>query len=192
MPSSLYGSKGMAPQGDVIPKGYKEGQIRQFDNNQMDLYKRLFSQVGPDSYLSRLAGGDQEMFDQIEQPALKQFSALQGNIGSRFSGMGQGARNSSGFQNTMNQAGMDFSSQLQSQRQSLQQQAIKDLMGLSGELLGQRPYEKFFVEKKKKDKTPWGQFIGSGLGAIGGAFAGGPGGAMTGAQLGGSFGGMFD
>lgn len=190
--SSLYGGKGMAPSGDVIPKGYKQGQIGQFDQNQMDLYKSLFSHAGPNSYLSRLAGGDQSMFDQIEAPALKQFSALQGNLGSRFSSMGQGARNSSGFQNTMNQAGSDFASQLQSQRQGLQRQALQDLMGISGELLGQKPYEKFLYEKQQKEKTPWGKYIGGGLGALGGAITGGPMGAAQGLQFGSQLGGMFD
>ena len=53
----------------------------------------------------------------MEAPALKQFSGLQGNLASRFSGMGSGARRSSGFQNTSNQAASDFAQQLQANKQ---------------------------------------------------------------------------
>ncbi len=186
--SSLIGGKGM---GDKIPKGYKQGQMQQFTPEQMQLFQSMFSNVGPDSYLSKLAGGDEEMFNQMEAPALKQFGAMQDNLASRFSGMGTGGRNSSGFQNTMTSAAQDFAGQLQSKRQSLQQQALKDIMGMSNELLGQKPYEKFLYEKQQKEKTPWGKLIGGGLGAL----AGLPGGLMgvsAGMQTGSSLGSIFD
>ena len=126
-------SKGSKSQfsGDKVPSGYKKGQLQQFTPEQMELFKSLFSQLGPDSYLSKLAGGDQSMFEEMEAPALRQFSELQGGLASRFSGMGMGGRKSSGFQNTTNQAASNFAQDLASRRQSLQQQAIKDLMGMS-------------------------------------------------------------
>jgi hypothetical protein len=62
--------------------------------------------------------------------------------------MGSGARHSSGFQNTANQATSDFAQQLQSQRLGLQRQAMQDLMGMSESLLGQRPYERFLTKKQ--------------------------------------------
>lgn len=170
------------------PKGYRSFQ--QFTPDQMKLFKQSFGDVGPDSYLSRLAGGDQAMFDEIENPALKQFSGIQGQMASRFSGMGLGGRKSSGFQNTINQASMDFAGQLQSQRQNLQQQAIKDLMGLRGQLLGQQPYG--LVQKQQSPSSSgWGSLIGAGVGGLGGFFAGGPAGAMSGAQLGYGIGSNF-
>ena len=135
---------------DQIPSGYRKAQLQQFTPEQMKLFSQMFSHLSPDSYTSRLASGDQGMFDEIEAPALKQFSALQGNIASRFSGMGSGARRSSGFQNSMNQAGADFAGQLQSQRQGLQRQAIQDLMNMSGQLLNQRPWETGLAEKRQK------------------------------------------
>lgn len=138
---------------EKIPKGYKAGALQQFSPEQMQLFQQLFSNVGPDSYLSRLAGGDESIFKEIEAPAFRQFQELQGDIGSRFSNMGMGARRGSGFQNSANQQSSDFAMQLQSQRQGLQQQAIKDLMGLSSELLGQRPFERTLTEKSK----PWWQ-----------------------------------
>lgn len=188
--SSMYGSSGSrGPTGKVA--GYKVGQLQQYTPEQMDLFRSLFSHVGPDSYLSRLAGGDEGLFAEMEEPALRQFSGIQGGLASRFSGMGMGARRSSGFQNTSTQAGADFASDLQSRRQELQRQAIKDLMGMSSDLLGQRPYEQFLYEKKKPF---WQQLLGGALpvagAAIGGAF-GGPAGAMVGGQVGSAAGNAF-
>lgn len=173
---------------DKAPKGYKSGALQQFTPEQMQLFSQMFSHLGPDSYLSRLASGDQGLYDEMEAPALKQFSSLQGGLASRFSGMGgQGAlssRGSSGFQNTMNQAGMDFASQLQSNRQGLQRQAIQDLMGLSNQLLGQRPWERTLTQKPQNESSGWGGLIGAGLGGLGGFALGGPAGAMAGGSLG--------
>jgi hypothetical protein len=129
--------------------GYNMRQMPNFTPEQMDLFKSMFSNVGPGSYLSRLAGGDQALFEQMEQPAQRQFAQQQGQIASRFSGMGQGAQKGSGFQNTMNQASQDFSSQLQQNRMGLQKDALNDLMNMSNSLLNQRPYENFLQPKKK-------------------------------------------
>ncbi len=154
----------------------------------MELHNRSFEQVAPDSYLSRLAGGDQSLFNEIEAPALKQFSGLQGNLASRFSGMGMGARRSSGFQNEANSQAQDFAMKLQSQRQGLQRQAIGDLQSMSQQLLGQRPYEQFRYDKPKKS-SGWGGLGGAALGGIGGAFMGMP---FQGAALGYGIGSSFD
>lgn len=195
MTSSMGGYTGLrGPTGQVgnkIPSGYKAGQLSQFTPEQSKLFQQMFSQVSPDSYLSKLAGGDESFFNEMEAPALRQFSELQGGIASRFSGMGGlGARKSSGFQNTQTAAASNFSQDLASRRQQLQQQAIMELMGLSGNLLGQRPYDQFLVEKNKK-KSGWGGAIGAGLGALGGFALGGPGGAMAGGQLGYGVGSAF-
>jgi hypothetical protein len=140
--STLYGA------GMKAPSGYR--QFQNFTPQQMQLYKQLFGHVGDDSFLSKLAQGDESMFADIEAPALSQFSGMQGQIASRFSGMGLGARNSSGFINSQNQAAKDFASQLQSQRQGLQRQAIQDLMSYSNQLLNQDPYSL----SQKRQKQP--------------------------------------
>lgn len=152
--------------GNIIPKGYSRGQLQQYDPQQMQLFQQLFSQVSPGSYLSRLAGGDQSQFDELEAPAMRQFQGLQGQLASRFSGMGMGARRSSGFQNTANQATSDFAQDLQSQRQGLQRQAIQDLMGMSNQLLGQRPQEQFLT---KKELPFWKQLALAGTEGLAGA-----------------------
>ena len=186
-------SKGSKSQfsGDKVPSGYKKGQLQQFTPEQMELFKSLFSQLGPDSYLSKLAGGDQSMFEEMEAPALRQFSELQGGLASRFSGMGMGGRKSSGFQNTTNQAASNFAQDLASRRQSLQQQAIKDLMGMSESLLGQRPYDRFLTQKDQSSSSGWGGLGGAALGGVGGFLAGGPMGALSGAKLGYNVGNQF-
>ncbi len=189
------GKRGGGP-GDVIPKGYRKGQLNQFTPEQTQLFEQMFGQVSPDSYLSRLSQGDEELFNEMEAPALKQFSGLQGGIASRFSqgGGGPGAmssRRSSGHQNTQTAAASDFAQQLQSNRQTLQRQAIQDLMGLSNQLLGQRPTEQFLSPKKQQSSSGLGGAIGAGLGGAGGFFAGGPAGALAGSQLGYGIGSAF-
>lgn len=160
-------ASGQGMTGNVIPKGYRMGQIQQFTPEQMQLFGQLFGNLGPNSFLSRLAGGDEKMFEQLEAPAMRQFQGLQGQLASRFSGMGTGARRSSGFQNTTNQAASDFAQQLQSNRLGLQNQAIQDLFGLSNQLLSQRPNEQFLMKKAK----PWWQELLLGINERGQEFA---------------------
>lgn len=164
--------------GNKIPKGYSLGKLNQFTPEQTELFSSLFSQVSPNSFLSQIAGGDQQAFNEVEAPALQQFNEIQGNLASRFSGMGRGARRSSGFMNASNQAASDFSQQLSSNRLNMRMQALQELMGFSNQLLNQKPYEQFLTEKQK----PWwqepltsfaggiGQGLGQGAGAAMGKF----------------------
>lgn len=167
--SSTFGSKG--PTGRV--GGYNMRSVPNFTPEMMELFKSLFAHVGPESQTAKLAAGDPETFAQLEAPAMRQFSGLQGNIASRFSGMGTGARRSSGFQNTMNQASADFASDLQSKRQGLMRQALQDLFGMSESLLSKRPYDTFLQPKKKSFLEELlgggGEFLGN-LGKFGSLF----------------------
>lgn len=152
----MYGyAGGKGPTGQVsglAGTGYKQVTIPQFTKEQMGLFKSLFSQAQPDSFLSKLASGDQSQFGQMEAPALRQFSGLLGGLGSRFSGMGGlGARQSSGFQNTATSAASDFAQQLQANRLGIQRQAMQDLFGLSQGLLSQRPYEQSLIPEQQKE-----------------------------------------
>ena len=170
--SSMYGSTGSMPRststGNKAPPGQKMGQMQQFTPEQMQLFQSMFGHVGPESYTGRLARGDESLFGEMEAPALRQFSGMQGQLASRFSGMGSGARKSSGFQNTMNAASSDFAQDLQSKRQGLQRQAIMDLMGMSKDLLGQQPYQQYTYDKEE----PWWKKLLGGLGNLGGQFGG--------------------
>lgn len=195
MTSSLTGARNLvAPSGksgNKLPSGHKLGQIQQLTPEQLELFQQMAERLGPDSWLARLAEGDESMFGELEAPALKQFAALQGGLASRFSGMGQGARSSSGFQNTMNQAGSDFAQQLQSKRTDLRNQAMKDLMGYTSDFLGQRPYEQFLYEK---EPSFLGKLAGGGLragGTAAGAYFGGGPGAKAGYSAGNEFASAF-
>src|ERR1017187_6295050 len=119
-------------EGDRIGKNQKVRQMQNYTPEQMQIMENSQQRVGKGSYLERLASGEEGMFNEMEAPALKQFSELQGGMASRFSqgSGGQGAigsRRSSGFQNTMSQAGQDFAGQLQANRMNLTRQAQMDL-----------------------------------------------------------------
>jgi len=183
-----------------IPEGYSEGQIPQYTPEQIELYRRLFEHTGEDSYLSRLAGGDQSLFEEMEAPAMRQFQGLQGQLASRFSGAGMGSRHGSGFNIAANQQTADFAQDLASKRQELQRQAIMDLQGFSDSLLNKRPTEKFLAQKpakyeKEKKSGGAGGWAGAGGAIVGGAlgfFGGGPAGAAAGAKVGYDVGHGFD
>jgi hypothetical protein len=178
---------GIAPSqsGNIIPKGHRYGQLNQFTPGQHDVFARQQEMAGPDSYLSRLAGGDPQLFEQMEAPAFRQFQALQGNIASRFSQAG--ARKSSGFQNTINQASQDFAAELQSRRMDYQRQAMGDLRGLYEEILGQRPYEQFIIQNAPKKPSFFQKLLG-GSSSVAGAGFGGLFGGLPGAKIGASAG----
>ena len=148
-----YGMQSPSAMKEKVPSGYKKSVINTGTPEMLQLWQQLFSNLSPDSYLGKLAAGDQSMFDEMEAPALRQFTGLQGNIASKFSGQGMGGRHSSGFQNSLSAASSDFAQDLQSKRQQYQMDAIKQLMGLSGDLFNMNPYETSLVEKNK----PWWQ-----------------------------------
>lgn len=159
---------------EKIPSGYSKGQIQNFTPEMMELFQRLFSHVGSDSFLSKLASGDESNFEEMEAPAWRQFQQAQGDLASRFSGMGMGARKGSGFQNAINQQSSDFAMGLQSQRQNLQRQAVQDLRGFSGELLSQKPYENYITPKEPSFFDKWLGLAGNVMGtAAKGASMGG-------------------
>jgi len=146
--------------GDVIPKGYNQGQLQQFTPEQLSLFKQMFGQVGQDSFLSKLAGGDEQTFQDIEAPQHRQFGEYLGNAGSRFAGMGStGNIKSSGFQNGITAASSGFAQDLASKRQGLQRQAMGDLFNMQNTLLGQRPYEKFVTKEPAKQPSFWEELL---------------------------------
>ena len=157
-------------EGDRIGKNQKVRQLQTYTPGQMELQRMGEERVGPNSNTARMAAGDQSMFDEMEAPALRQFSQLQGGMASRFSGLGgQGAlssRGSSGFQNSMNQAGQDFAGQLQANRQSLMRQATMDLHNMSQQLLSNRPYERSIENRQPDQGWDWGGTAGAVAGAL--------------------------
>ena len=171
--SSLVGNKGSTGQSSGLKgTGYQQVSMPTMSPEQSQLFSQLIGSAGKGlgggglDYLSKLAaGGDESMWQQLEAPAMRQFGALQGSLASRFSGMGgAGARRSSGFQTSLGEAGADLSERLAGQRMSMQQQAIRDLMGLSQNLLGQKTFESALIP----EQIPfWKQLMSSMAGGIG-------------------------
>lgn len=154
--------------------GYRQLNLPTKSPEQMDMFRQLMGgsqgAIGPAlGQMSSLAGGgDEETWRQLEAPAMRQFGELQGGMASRFSGMGGGARRSSGFQNSMGSAGVDLAERLQGQRMGLQQSAQQQLMQLYQSLMGENLSENTLIPKQK---SGWEKLL-EGLGGIGGSFAG--------------------
>jgi hypothetical protein len=155
MPSGAFSSS-QAPRQEKTPSGYRQFAQNMYTPEQERVFGNAEGLISPDSFTSRLARGDQSAFGEMEEPALRQFNDITGGIASKFSGMGMGSRNSSGFQNALTSAGQDFASQLQSKRMELRNQAIKDMMGMTSEFLGYKPQEKGLVQKRQKQPS-WAQ-----------------------------------
>jgi hypothetical protein len=134
---------------------------------QQQLMDRLMrgSEGGIDSslsYLSRLAGGDQSMFEEMEAPAMRQFGQMQGDIANRFSGAGMGqngmsARKGSGHANAQNSAASSFAEQMAGKRMGLQQSAVEQLMAMSQGLLNRQTQENIVSPKRNM----WGDLFGA-------------------------------
>ena len=152
-----------------IPEGYDSFSVQQYTPQQMQYHRGQSKYIGNKSYLARLAGGDESAFAESEAPAMRQFQEMQGQMASRFSGMGLGGRHSSGFQNSMTQAGSDFAQDLASKRQQMRMQAIQELMGYTNQFLNQKPYEKGLVGGEKSKPN----YLGMGGAVIGGVASGG-------------------
>jgi hypothetical protein len=177
---------------EKIPSGYKQYSLNNYTPEQDQLFNQGLDDVGPDSYLYKLAHGDQSAYDEMEAPAMRQFQQFQGQNSARFNSFGHGATKGTDFQNFQNQATSDFAQDLASKRSELRRQAIQDLRGMTQDLLGNRPYEKGLVQKEDQGMLGgYGGVLGAGAGAVGGFFAGGPAGVLPGATLGHQVGSKF-
>jgi hypothetical protein len=184
-----YGMGSPLAKGPAFPKKLGGNPVASYPNftpQQMQLHESLFSNVSPESFTGRLSQGDEDLFRQIEMPAERQFAERIGGIASRFSqGGGQGSlsgRRSGGFQRETSSAAQRFQEALQAQRLGLQQNAIKELMNMSNQLLSQRPYENYTVEPKRK----WYESLIGGALPIAGAAGGGYLGSLYGDPIGGA------
>lgn len=145
-------------------------QIPTKSQGQSNLFNQTMGQAqsgiqnSVDQWNQLAGGGNEDMWSKLEAPAMRQFGALQGNLASRFSGGmgagGSGMRKSSGFRNTMNEAGMDLAERLQGQRMGLQQGAQDRLMSLFQQIMGHNEFENVLAPKS----IPfWKQLILSGM-----------------------------
>lgn len=135
------------------PSGYNVKNVQQFTPEQMQLFQMLLSGLtqegglgGGFDFLKKLSSGEDSAFQQMEAPY---FSALEKGLGqtaSRFSRFG--ARDSSAFENALAGQTSDMAMQLGAQRNQMQMNALNSLLGLSSNLLGQKPFETMLQEKK--------------------------------------------
>ena len=156
----------------------RTGSVGQFDvmtqprftPEQMQLFSQMMGMTSPDSFTGRLSQG--EGFEALEAPATRQFAQALGGLGSRFSGMGTGARSSSGMALAGAGLGTDLAQNLQAQRLGLQRQAIGDIMGMGRDLLGYSPYNTMLMPQARPmwQEALLGGARGLGMGA--GALAG--------------------
>lgn len=93
-------------------------------------------------FLTRLLSGDQSIFQELEAPALRQFQQeILPGLAERFTGIGQGAQGSSGYQQALGQAGARLAQDLAGQRAQYRMSALDRLMSQAGQTLQQRPYD---------------------------------------------------
>lgn len=170
-----YGSTG-SNQGSKKIAGYNLSTLPTMSPETMQLYNHLLGNFPKDDFAKglgltgRIASGDQGAFDEIEAPAYAAFDKFSGQTASRFSGEGMGARNSSGFQNTIAQGQSDLSQGLAAQRMGLQRQALQDLRGFSQDLFGTQTQENVL---SKKPSSFWDYLLqgaGQGIGNVPGMF----------------------
>lgn len=135
--------------------GHKYAQLPTMSPEQLNFFQALLSQAQPGTsqgidFLSKLSGGDQSQFEQLESPYYSALDRAGAQLGSRFSGLGMGGQQSSGFQNALAGQAKDLSELLGSQRMQLQQNAIRELLGLSQSLLGTPTFQNFLTPPKQK------------------------------------------
>lgn len=116
--------------------------------------------AGGVDFLSKLASGDESMFEQLEAPAMANFQKTLGQIGSRFSHLGAG--DSSYMENALSGAGSELAQNLQSQRMGLRNNAVQSLLSQSNQMLNVRPFD----YQEPQQGTDWGGMIGKILPAL--------------------------
>jgi len=153
--SAMFGSMGTTPNVSGFKKsGYRPVNVPT-DPRIQELWQLLMGgssqgMKGGLDYLSKLAqGGDEEMWNQLEAPAFRQFEQQTSQLANRFSGEGTGARRGSGFQNAMGGMSSDLAQNLRSQRMGMQNDAISQLLGLGQNLLN-TPLSQTYLQPKKK------------------------------------------
>lgn len=169
-------------QGNVVPKGYSQGQFQNYGPETMQLFQQLLGHLGPESQISKLAGGDQSQFEQLEKPARREFGEQQSNLANRFAGLGSfGGLSSSGHELAQNSAASNFAEKLAANRMGLQRQAMQDLFGMSQNIFSNQPYENFLVKESPKERPFWQELLGAGAGGLGQGIGSALGGGASGA-----------
>jgi hypothetical protein len=158
-----------------VPSGYGMYSLPTMGGGQKDIYEMLksqFMQGGGDIYqrLFGMAKGDQDLFNQLEAPAIRQFQQqIAPGIAQRYAGSGIGS--SSGMQNALAGAAGNLAENLQGQRMGLMQQSMHDVLHLGDMLLGS-PTQQFGLVQKQNLMNQLMQLLGAGVSQAGGIYGG--------------------
>ena len=155
------GPSGSAPPTKNVT-GYKAHQIQNYTPQAMKFYEDYMDKIGGGAmkgadYYTKIAAGDQSVFDEIEKPAYNAYEKQIGALGNRFSHLG--ALDSNYFENATAGAGRELQENLASKRTELRQKAIDTLMNQSSALLDKKPFET--VYEKEKDPNEWMNVLSS-------------------------------
>ncbi len=171
--------------GSILPHNYEIGSIQKFTPEQNKIHQYMGDLLGPSGYLSKIAGGDESFFQEMEAPALRQHQAITSGAGSRFGNLGLGNAKSGGF-SMPSSSFKDFAAALQANRTQQRMSAINSLMSGSNAYLSHKPTEKLLVPEN--DPLKYSKLSSTIFGAGGGALQGGAMGGWPGAILGGLYG----
>lgn len=179
--------------------GGQPDKFQKFDTmapEQQQVLNQLLQMLGQGGQLGQgygqALGGLQEMMDpssaamqRFTAPHMQQFEQqTMPGIAERFAGsspMGGGALSSSGFGQALSSAGGQLQTQLAGMKANLQQQAMGDIMGQYGSMLGQGLGAQPFGYQQQQGSPSFGQSLltgwaqggmpgmSQGLGALGGA-----------------------
>lgn len=133
---------------------------------QQQLFSQLAQILGPllgqsGGYLGDILGGSPESFERFQAPYMRQFrEQIIPEIAERFAGAG--ALSSSGFQQSLGQAGAGLSENLASLKEGLRSQIPGQVFGNLQQLLGQQTQA--FLPKQQPF---WQQLLGGAAGGIG-------------------------
>lgn len=149
--------------------GYSIRQLPTKSAEQMDLSRLLLGGTRPGlaaalSDYAGMAGGGDDYFRALEAPAQRQFQRNIDQLANRFSGLGMGAQDSSGFQAAVAGAGREMAENLGLQRLQLQENARRQLLSLASELLGMNTFENIAVPKRRSGGQDFIASLSGGLG----------------------------
>ena len=136
---------------DVTPSGYRAYQQQQYEPEQMDIWRQMKEDIGPDSYYGRLARGDESAFDELEAPAFNTYNALQGNLANQYAS--QGGIKSTGFANRSTDMASQFAQELRANRMNIQNNAIKMLHEMRHSFLQERPFQRGLAAKEQRGQS---------------------------------------
>jgi hypothetical protein len=145
---------------------YKSVQLPRLSPEQKQLFSSVMGGATPGitgglGQLSQLAGGGSpEFWEQMEAPFWRDYEKALGATSARFGQLAPGAmdaRRSSAFQHALGGQAGELAENLRSQRLGLQQNAINQLLGLYGNLIGTQQFDSGFVPRKK---SFWQELLG--------------------------------